>query len=79
MTVRLTAAQARQLNIPGVDPTPAARGKGRRRDRTTVPDRECARNVCTTCGLRLAGETAEARHNLETGHGRYQSTAQVTA
>ena len=56
MTVRLTAAQARQLNLPDM---PKAMSRRKVRDRTTVPDRECARNVCHVCGEVQAGETAE--------------------
>jgi hypothetical protein len=74
MTVaRVTPARARQLGLPGV-PKTTPRRKGKQRDRSTVPDRECARNVCHACGEIQAGEAAEARHVKATGHARYEST-----
>ena len=70
---RLSQAQARQLGLPGVERTTPKR-KGRKKDRSTVADKECARNVCHACGETMAGETAEARHAEGTGHARYESS-----
>lgn len=72
MTARLSAKEAKQLGLPGVDKT-TPRKKGKKRDRSTVPAKECAPNRCATCGEVMAGETAEQRHAKETGHLRFES------
>lgn len=71
MTVRVTAAQARALLGAGT-----AQGAAKKtRTKTAVPAKECAPNRCTTCGYVTKGETDEARHNADTGHARFESTA----
>lgn len=68
MTVRLTAAQARQL---GVD------------TKTKVRVRKTAKGpyhtVCKTCGTEFHTEAAEDQHVVDTLHVRYQLvTTEVT-
>lgn len=62
MTVHLTEAQARKLGFTPTKSTSTKKGMGRGKAETR----------CATCGEVCAGETAEKRHNDETGHGRFE-------
>jgi hypothetical protein len=74
MAARLSSAQARQLGLPGVDRATPKR-KGRKKDRSTVPAKECAPNVCHACGELLARPVDEDRHFVANpGHTRYESS-----
>jgi hypothetical protein len=71
--VRVTPAQARQLGLPGV-PKTTPRKKGKR-DRSTLPARDCAPNVCHTCGELLTRPVDEDRHlAAHPTHARYESS-----
>ncbi len=74
MPARLSTKQAKQLGLPGVERT-TPKGK-KKRDRSTVPAKECLDSRCVTCGEQFAAATAEAkeaRHLADTGHVRYES------
>jgi hypothetical protein len=60
MTARITAARARQLGLPGVEPT-TPRGK-RRTTRKTVPSKECGPTFCVTCDETFPRPVDEDRH-----------------
>lgn len=62
MAAHITAAQARALGIDVSARTPSRTGR-------TAKGPQLA--TCHTCGAELVGETAAARHNAETHHGRY--------
>lgn len=62
MAVHLTEAQARKLGFKPTKSKSKKKGMGRGKAETR----------CTTCGVVCAGETAEKRHNDQTGHGRYE-------
>ena len=70
---RMTKARARQLGLPGVEPTtPRKKGK---RDRTAVPAKDCAPNVCHLCGELLGRPVDENRHfEANPTHARYESS-----
>ena len=70
---RLTKQQAKQLGLPGVTPTTPRKGRGR--DRSTVPSKDCAPNVCHTCGILLPRPVDEDRHlDQHPTHCRYESS-----
>ena len=89
--IRLTEAEARKLGIAGPagkgrragsqpadeqeTERPAPSRPGRKTQ--TVRAKDCLPNRCCTCGEVFTGETAEARHNKETGHARFEAILKV--
>ena len=62
MKVYLSEADAKRLGLTGKRTTKKGKGMARGKSETR----------CSTCGEMCAGETAERRHNDETGHGRFE-------
>ena len=72
--VRVSAARARQLGLPGVEAATKTRQRPKR-DRAAVPSADCAPNVCHTCGVRLERPVDEDRHHTTNPtHRRYESS-----
>lgn len=72
MAARITAARARQLGLPGVEPSTP---RGKRKSRKTVPARDCSPTFCCTCHETFPRPVDEDRHfSGHPDHRRYGCT-----